>query len=157
MVMSIEIADATELDVERLISLPHRYHTKEEASWFVKSFFDYHHIKVVRLHDRIIGGLFWRVEADKHHGIIVIDDLWVAGKFRRKGFGEKLLRTSIADAKALFEKDNYILRKVFVTTAQDNKPARKLYEKIGFQKSAVLKDLYGEGENELVYILTLNP
>ena len=155
--MSVEIADANECDVERLISLPHRYHTKEEATWFVKSYFDYHHIKVVRLRSRIIGALFWRVEADKHHGIIVIDDFWINEKFRRKGLGEKLLRSSIEDAKTFLEKDNYILRKVLLTTAQDNKPARKLYEKVGFQKTAVLKDLYGRGENELVYILTVNP
>jgi len=49
------------------------------------------------------------------------------------------------------------LRKVLVTTAENNEPARRLYEKIGFKKSAVLKDLYGKNENELVYILTLNP
>ena len=155
--MSVKIANATERDAAKLISLPHRYHTKEEATWFVKSYFDYHHIKVVRLGSEIIGALFWRVEADKHHGIIVVDDFWISEKFRRQGLGEKLLRTSINDAKIFLEKDNYTLRKVLLTTAQDNKPARKLYEKIGFRKSAVLKDLFGKGENELVYILTLKP
>ncbi len=50
-----------------------------------------------------------------------------------------------------------MLRKVLVTTGEDNEPARKLYEKLGFQKSAVLTDLFGQGENELVYVLTNNP
>lgn len=35
--------------------------------------------------------------------------------------------------------------------------AKKLYEKVGFQKSAALEDLFAQGETELVYILTLNP
>lgn len=30
-------------------------------------------------------------------------------------------------------------------------------EKIGFGKSALLADLFAKGENELVYIMTLNP
>jgi len=158
--MVFEISDATRQEVKKLIeiySAPHLYHTREDASWFVKSFFDFHHIKVVKQNGVIIGLLFWRVEAERHHGIIVIDDLWIDEKFRRKGFGEKLLRISIEDAKTFFQRDKYVLRKVLVMTAQNNKPARKLYEKIGFQKSAVLKNLYGKGENELVYILTLNP
>jgi ribosomal protein S18 acetylase RimI-like enzyme len=158
--MNIQVTDAIENDVERLIevySSPHLYHTTEEASWYVKSFFDYHHIKVVKSDDVPAGWLFWRVESERHHGIVVIDELWVDEKFRRKGLGEKLLRTSIEDAKNFFKRDGFVLKKVLVTTAEDNEPARKLYEKIGFQKSAVLKDLYGKGENEIVYILTLNP
>jgi ribosomal protein S18 acetylase RimI-like enzyme len=158
--MKVEISDATEQDVEKLVeiySTPHLYHTREEASRYVNSFFDYHHIKVIRLHGALIGQLFWRVESEEHHGIIVVDELHIDEKFRRKGLGERLLRAAIEDAKAFLEKDGHVLRKVLVTTTQDNKPARKLYEKIGFKKSAVLKDLYGRGENELVYILTVNP
>ena len=58
--------------------------------------------------------------------------------------------------KRFFAKDNYTVRKVLLTTGEDNEPAKKLYEKVGFQMSAVLKDLFAKGENELVYILTLN-
>jgi len=158
--MQTEIADAARIDVDKLVeiySAPHLYHTKKEANRYVKSFFDYHHIKVVKADGTVVGVLFWQVESEKHHGIIVVEDLWMDEKFRRRGLGEKLLRTSINDACSVFEKDGFVLRKVLVTTAEDNVPARRLYEKVGFQKCAVLKDLYGKGENELVYILTLNP
>jgi len=158
--MKVEIADVTEDDVERLIetySAPHLYHTREEATRYVKLFFDYHHIKVVKLGKVPAGWLFWRVESERHHGIAVIDDFWIEEKFRRKGLGEKLLRASIEDAKNFFKKDSYALRKVLVTTAENNEPAKRLYEKIGFKKCAVLKDLYRKDENELVFILTLNP
>jgi len=158
--MNVKIADATKDDVEKLIeiySAPHLYHARGEASWYVKSFFDYHHIKVVKLDNVLAGWLFWRVESERHHGIVVIDELYIDERFRRKGLGERLLRKSIEDAKNFFEKDSFVLRKVLVTTAEDNEPAKRLYEKVGFKKCAVLADLYGKGENELVYILTLNP
>jgi len=157
--MSIQIADAEGEDVESLIdiySAPHLYHNREEASWFVRSFFDYHHVKVVKHEEKVIGAAFWNVVEEKHHGLTEIVDFWIDENFRRKGLGEGLLRAVIEDMKRFFAKDNHAVRKVLLTTGEDNEPAKKLYEKVGFQVSAVLRDLFAEGENELVYILTLN-
>ena len=156
--MYTQIANANASDIEDLIriySSPHLYHNREEASWFVKSFFDYHHIKVAKDGGKVIGVIFWNVVEEKHHGLTEIVDLWIEERFRRRGLGEKLLRLVIEDMKALFAKDNFVLRKVLVTTGDDNEPAKKLYEKVGFKKSAVLADLFAKGENELIYILTL--
>jgi len=133
------------------------YHNGEEASWFVKSYFDYHHIKVVKQRREVVGAVFWNTVEEKHHGLTNIQDLYIDEKFRRKGLGERLLRASIEDMKKLYAKHRYTLRKVFVTTGEDNKPARNLYEKIGFRLVAVLPDLFAKGENELAYVLTLNP
>ena len=158
--MNTTVVDASVKDVEDLISIyssPHLYHSRQEASWFVKSFFDYHHIKIVKDEEKVIGAAFWNVVEEKHHGLTEIGDLWIDEGFRRKGLGERLLRTVIEDMKRFFAKENCALRKVLVTTGDDNEPAKKLYEKIGFRKSALLADLFAEGENELVYILTLNP
>jgi len=158
--MNTSVVDASVKDVEDLISIyssPHLYHSRQEASWFVKSFFDYHHIKIVKDEEKVIGAAFWNVMEEKHHGLTEIGDLWIDEGFRRKGLGERLLRTVIEDMKRFFAKENYTLRKVLVTTGDNNEPAKKLYEKIGFRKSALLADLFAKGENELVYILTLNP
>ncbi len=158
--MNTSVVDASVKDVEDLISIyssPHLYHSRQEASWFVKSFFDYHHIKIVKDEEKVIGAAFWNVMEEKHHGLTEIGDLWIDEGFRRKGLGERLLRTAIEDMKRFFAKENYTLRKVLVTTGDNNEPAKKLYEKIGFRKSALLADLFAKGENELVYILTLNP
>jgi len=156
--MDFQVQDASKNDVDSLIeiySAPHLYHNQEEASWFVKSFYDYHHIKVVKHTGRIVGVLFWNVVEEMHHGLTEIVDLWISEHLRRRGLGERLLRSAIEDMKQLLEKDGYVLRKVMVTTGEDNDPARKLYEKVGFEKSAILEDLFAEGENELVYILTV--
>lgn len=158
--MCIKIVNAVKEDLGRLIEIyssPHLYHNKEDATWFVKSFFDYHHIKIVRSNGEIIGALFWRVNEEKHQGIVIIEDFWIDEKFRRKGLGEKLLRTALKDAEEYFQKYGFALRKVLVTTAAQNTPARRLYEKVGFVKCAELKDLFGLGETELIYILTLRP
>lgn len=157
--MSMQIADADESDVESLIriySSPQLYHNREEASWFVKSLFDYHHVKVARHVEKVIGAAFWNVVEEKHHGLAEIKDFWIDENFRRRGLGERLLRIIIEDMKQFFAKENFALRKVLVTTGEDNEPAKKLYEKVGFQRSAVLRDLFAQGENELVYILTLD-
>ena len=120
----------------------------------MKSFFDYHHIKVIKDQKRIIGAAFWNVMEEKHHGLAQIVDLWIIEGFRRTGLGEKLLRVIIEDMKQLFVKSNHVLRKVLVTTGDDNEPAKRLYEKVGFEKIAVLADLFAKGENEIVYVLT---
>jgi ribosomal protein S18 acetylase RimI-like enzyme len=157
--MSVQIADVDENDVESLIEIyssPHLYHNREEANWFVKSFFDYHHIKVVKHDGKVIGALFWNVMEEKHHGLAEIRDFWIDENFRRRGLGEKLLRLAIRDMKQLFAGHDLALRKVLVTTGGDNVPARMLYEKVGFQESAALPDLFAQGETELVYILTIS-
>jgi ribosomal protein S18 acetylase RimI-like enzyme len=152
------IVDAGKKDVEELITIyssPHLYHNREEAGWFVKSFFDYHHIKVLKNEGRVVGAIFWNVVEEKHHGLTEIGDLWVDECFRRRGLGEKLLRTVIEDMEEFFRKQGFVLRKVLVTTGDDNEPAKKLYEKIGFEKAATIPDLFAKGETELIYVLTL--
>ena len=133
--MNTSVVDASAKDVEDLIriySSPHLYHSRQEASWFVKSFFDYHHIKIVKVEEKVIGAAFWNVVEEKHHGLTEIGDLWIDEGFRRKGLGERLLRTVIEDMKRFFAKENYTLRKVLVTTGDNSEPAKKLYENIGF-------------------------
>ncbi|MFB7637934.1 GNAT family N-acetyltransferase [Peribacillus butanolivorans] len=56
----------------------------------------------------------------------VLNDLFVKGNARKKGFGEKLLKAAIAFAKETGAKG------VSLETDKDNGNAQKLYEKIGF-------------------------
>jgi len=157
--MDERISNAIRRDVESLIGIycsPELYHNREEASWFVRSYLDYHHAKVVRHGRKIIDAIFWNSIEEKHHGITNVQDLWVE-KSLRKGLGEKLLRSAIEDMKKLYSNHRHPLRKVLVTTGENNQPARNLYEKVGFNMTATLPDFFAQDENELVYILTLNP
>lgn len=157
---AVQILNADERDVERLIEIyssPDLYHSRQEASWFVKSFFDYHHVKVAKIGRKIIGAVFWRGREEKHHGLTEVEDLWVDENYRRRGFGTKLLTSVLEDMRQFFAGSGYVLRKVLVTTGEDNEPAQRLYEKMGFQRTAVLEGLFARDENELVYILTVNP
>ncbi|WMX54657.1 GNAT family N-acetyltransferase [Peribacillus sp. R9-11] len=56
----------------------------------------------------------------------VLNDLFVKGNARKKGFGEKLLKAAITFAKETGAKG------VSLETDKDNGNAQKLYEKIGF-------------------------
>jgi len=70
--MNHKIVDADKNDVERLIEIyssPDLYRSREEASWFVESFFDYHHVKVIRQEANLMGAIFWNVVEEKHHGL----------------------------------------------------------------------------------------
>ena len=158
--MDIQLTDISRKDVEGLIAIysqPDLYHSREEASWFVKSFFDYHHIKLAKHGRSVIGALFWNVVEEEHHGLTEIRDFWIDEGFRRRGLGEQLLRLAIEDMKRFFVEHGFALRKVMVTTGEDNVPSRKLIEKVGFQQYATLPDLFARGETELIYVVTLNP
>jgi len=156
----MQMVDADKNDIKSLIDIyssPHLYHNREEARWFVKSYFDYHHIKLVKHGGKIVGALFWNVVEEKHHGLADVRDFWIDENFRRRGLGERLLRLVIEDIKQIFAKDNFTLRKIMVTTGSDNIAAKSLYEKVGFQEAAAIVDLFALGETELFYVLTLNP
>lgn len=58
----------------------------------------------------------------------VLNDLYVKESVRGKGYGEKLIKKAIAFAMETGAKG------LLLETAQDNRAAQKLYEKIGFVK-----------------------
>ena len=55
----------------------------------------------------------------------------VSKKFRRKGLGEFLLKTTIERARKKFDPKN-----IFLSVAEPNNAARRLYAKVGFKKIA---------------------
>jgi RimJ/RimL family protein N-acetyltransferase len=59
----------------------------------------------------------------------------ISKNFRGKGLGELLMRRTIAKSKKKFNPRN-----IFLTVAEPNKAARKLYEKVGFRKIARFPD-----------------
>lgn len=60
----------------------------------------------------------------------VLNDLYVHATARKKGFGEKLIKTAIDFAEDTGAKG------VSLETGQENMKAQRLYEKIGFQRES---------------------
>lgn len=58
----------------------------------------------------------------------ILNDLFVDETARKKGYGEKLIKTAIEFA------ENSGAKGVLLETGQDNVKAQRLYEKIGFKK-----------------------
>src|SRR5437868_4523273 len=77
------------------------------------------------------GGLLPGVEGSSHVAEIV---LVVAARARRLGLGRSLARRMLLDA---LEHD---FRKVIVETAADNIPGVQMFQKIGFEPEALLRD-----------------
>jgi ribosomal protein S18 acetylase RimI-like enzyme len=75
----------------------------------------------------------------------------VKREFRRSGIGTKLLRRVQNDLKAM----RNINRKLFVSTEDDNEGARSFYIQNGFRTEGVIRDYYGDGEDQLVMSKTL--
>jgi RimJ/RimL family protein N-acetyltransferase len=92
------------------------------------------------------GGLLPGVEGSRHVAEIVIV---VAGRARRFGLGRSLARRMLLDA---LEHD---FKKVIVETAADNIAAVQMFQKLGFEPEALLRDhLIGrDGEIHDIIIL----
>jgi ribosomal protein S18 acetylase RimI-like enzyme len=92
------------------------------------------------------GGLLPGVECSRHVAEIVIV---VAGRARRLGLGRSLARRMLLDA---LEHD---FKKVIVETAADNIAAVQMFQKLGFEPEALLRDhLIGrDGEIHDIIIL----
>ena len=92
------------------------------------------------------GGLLPGVGGSSHVAEIVVV---VAGRARRLGLGRSLARQLLLDA---LEHD---FKKVIVETAADNTAAVQMFQKLGFEPEALLRDhLYGrDGEIHDIIIL----
>ena len=88
--------------------------------------------------------LAWEV-ADEAHLI----DLIVAPGARRQGFGRALVETLVTHAKA---RD---LRLVLLEVRRHNSAARRLYTSFGFEEVGERAAYYADGEDALLFCLTL--
>jgi ribosomal protein S18 acetylase RimI-like enzyme len=68
----------------------------------------------------------------------------VAKKLRRQRIGTRLLRRVEGDLRSLRQ------RKVFVSTEDSNSVAKDFYTDNGFRTEGVIRDYYGNREDELI-------
>lgn len=156
--MAIEISKAARRDLPRLVEVFHNPDLKtslDESRWFVNCYFDYHHILLAKVDGKIHGACFWRIEGERYSGLGWIENVWIEKNYRRFGLGERLLRQAITDIKEYFISEGETPRKIILTTQVERRPARKLYEKVGFRQVATIGEMYDPGGNDLVYMLDL--
>ncbi len=78
------------------------------------------------------------------HSIAVVE--W----FRGKGIGRRLMEETIRLARLRG------LKRVRLEVKAGNAAAISLYEKLGFERKALLKNYYADGSDAYLYVLTLN-
>jgi len=155
---NLEIAQARKSDLPRLIEIFE--HTdlktsKDEADWFIRCYFDYHHILVGKADGEIQGACIWRIEGERYSGLGWIENIWVEERFRNEGLGERLLSRAVGDIKGFFAAHGVRPRKVVLTTQAERESARRLYEKMGFRHVASIDGMYDPGGHDMVYMLDL--
>lgn len=70
--------------------------------------------------------------------------LWISKSLRNQGLGEKLLKKVIDEIK------NSGIKNVELTVQEDNKAARKLYQKVGFKLMHRIENFYGPSQTRLL-------
>ena len=90
--------------------------------------------------DEIAGYVVWWRVADEIHLL----DLAVASDFRRAGLARLLAQRVLDDAR------DVAARMTTLEVAEDNVPARRLYEKLGFVVVLTRRDYYAPGRAALV-------
>ncbi len=125
-------------------------------------FFEYHlenwpkAFLVAEVDGKIVGYVMSRVElgAGFLSGFLVkrghIVSIAVLEGYRRRGIGEKLMRLAMEAMKT-----EYGATEVYLEVRVSNKPAIKLYEKLGFKIVRVLEKYYSDGEDAYLMAVKL--
>lgn len=153
-----EMRNATRTDLDQLVEVyshPDLKATIKEARWFVRCYFDYHHILVAKHRGKIQGACFWRIEGEERCGLGWVENLWVEEPYRCLGLGERLLKAAVEDMKRCYERDGCPLRNVILTTQAEREVARRLYEKVGFRKVTEVSNLYDRDGRDMLYCLNV--
>lgn len=79
-----------------------------------------------------------------------IVDIAVSEQVRSKGVGEALIRSVQQKLKELEKPDPDFPAKIFLEVAEANRPARRLYEKTGFETVGRRKNYYPDHQDAIV-------
>lgn len=96
------------------------------------------------------GEVFGYIGANNIFGEVYITNVAVGGEYRKKGFGERLVRYLLTES--IFENAEFVTLEVRCS----NSAAIKLYEKCGFSLAGERKNFYSKPtENALLYTIKL--
>ena len=122
------IAENTFVLLDKKLTLKHETEWKKNM---IKGVRDGKRICFAALYKkRIVGACNAEKGLGKESQNIILG-ISVAKDFRKAGLGEFLMRKTIAEAKKKLKSRN-----IYLHVADPNKPAKKLYEKVGFKEMA---------------------
>ena len=144
----IELVEVNKENWQECIKLPtsdaHRYVASNVYSIAEAQFYPKAHAYCVYANQEMVGFTMYGVDEDDEP-MLWIDRLMIAEPYRGKGFGCAVVKSILEEAATLG-----VLR-VGTSTEPENLPARRLYEKAGFQTTGVQED------GEEVYHCHLSP
>ena len=110
---------------------------------------------VLALDSSVAGYIFWAQKSGIRPSVVLeLDQVAIVSQFRRQGYGERLIRESLALVAAELKGNGQSLRSVLVSTRADN-DAQSLYARIlGAKVVASIEGLYSATE---VFMLAERP
>ncbi len=102
---------------------------------------------VLIVEDQLIGYIFWVQKSGiRPAAVIELDQVAVSARFQGRGFGEQLIRKSLALVEAHLEANDQTLKTILVSTRDDN-AAQRLYRKVlGVKVATRIENLYSATE-----------
>lgn len=147
----IRTADKRDLKTILDIIREHMRYDREFARRYYDRFFDESdemterdEVYVALLGDDIVGVIGYSRDYLSSDSGYWLGWFAVKEKYRRRRIGNRLLRRVERDLKAQGQ------RKVFVSTEDSNSVAKTFYTWNGFRTEGVIRDYYGDGEDELI-------
>jgi ribosomal protein S18 acetylase RimI-like enzyme len=151
----IKIRHANLEDKEKLIDFFKHYKIDEIIKKRIQNYILYNFTIVAEIDCNVVGILQYYIKENPNFGLVEFEEFFVKEKYRNRGLGSKLLAFAIKSVKKYFEKINIVPRKIFLYVDQENKYARKLYEKFSFKKKSQIKNLFSDNKIDLIYCLTI--
>jgi ribosomal-protein-alanine N-acetyltransferase len=115
--------------------------------WHLPVIIRHGYLFVAQLNAKIIAVLS-AIRSASQPATVFIFDFSVSKDYRQKGYGRQLLVYALEQ----FKKEGFKI--VQLTTAPENKAALHLYQSLGFQQQAFLKNEYGLGVDRFLMELT---
>lgn len=152
---SIKLSLATEKDKSWLLEHFKHYGVEEIVKGRVDCYLSHGFTVIAKDGERIVGVLQWYVKEDPKKGLVEFEEVYVLEGDRGKGIGSLILEYAVDSVRGYFRKIKIRPRRIFLFVARDNKPARTLYEKFGFELVAEVGCLFSDNEIDLLYSLEL--
>lgn len=149
--MSIIVRPATNTDVNAIASIHRSVFERQRDSevWVAATlaasprFLAY----VLTIDEDLIGYIFWAQKSGiRPATVIELDQIAVSSSFQGRGFGEQLIRDSLAQVEARLRANQQSLKSILVSTRDDN-AAQRLYARVlGAKVMTKVENLYSATE-----------